>query len=59
MKTLVHFKKLKQTLSKSQFYKHCKRMLLEKENYSKIVIQKAQQYIDNYTATNNFHLSNF
>lgn len=57
MKTLLHFKKLKATLSGIQFYKHCKRMLLEKENYSKLAIQKAQQFIDNYSKPNNLLIS--
>jgi len=57
MKTLVHFKKLKETLSGIQFYSHCKRMLLEKENYSKIAIQKAQQFMDGYTKPTNFYLN--
>lgn len=57
MKTLIHFQKLKATLSGIKFYNHCKRMLLEKENYSKLAIQKAQQFIDGYATPNNFYLN--
>lgn len=48
MRALLPFQKLKKSLSDKKFYKHCKTIVLEKDNYAKIVVQKAQQFIDNY-----------
>ena len=57
MNALNNFNKLKNKMTGNKFYQHCKQMLLEKENYSKIVIQKAQQFIDNYSRPNNFFIN--
>tara|TARA_R110002072_G_scaffold104629_1_gene229208 strand:- start:222 stop:557 length:336 start_codon:yes stop_codon:yes gene_type:complete len=48
MNPLQNFEALKTKLGEYAFYEHCKRILLEKENYSKIVIQKAQQFLDEF-----------
>ena len=57
MKTLQNLLKLKASLSEKKFVMHCKNMLLEKENYSKLAIQKAQQFIDEYSKPSGFYLS--
>jgi hypothetical protein len=51
MKTLPIFLKQKVQMKNIQFYKHCKAILLKKEKYSKIIVQKAQQFIDDYSTT--------
>jgi hypothetical protein len=48
MKPLPIFLKRKVQMTNIQFYKHCKAILLKKEKYSKIIVQKAQQFIDEY-----------
>ena len=48
MKNLTDFIRLQRNTGPEVFYKLCKSFLLRKEEFSKICIQKAQQYIDNY-----------
>lgn len=48
MTTLDLFHRLQKNVDQTSFYEACKRIVAKKENYTKIVIQKAQQAIDNY-----------
>ena len=50
MRPLLIFLKRKVQMTNIQFYKHCKSILLKKEKYSKIIVQKAQQFIDDYSS---------
>jgi len=49
MKQSTNFLKLKAKMTNKQFYKYCTSIFLAKENYPKIFIQKAQQFLDDYT----------
>lgn len=46
MNPLKTFDTNKEKLNADQFLNYCKKVVQEKENYSKIVVKKAQQFID-------------
>ena len=49
-------KKLQNWKSPKELYDHCLKVIIEKENYAKIRVKKAQQCIDEYLTTGTIEL---
>jgi hypothetical protein len=48
MATLTKFNAIKESFTPAHFYIYCKNVIINKDDYRKIVVQKAHQFIDSY-----------